>query len=313
MKLNDRIGRRLRLRDLNIFLVVVKERSMSRAAIQLAISQPVVSKVIADMEYELGAPLLDRGRRGVEPTLYGRALIKRSIAAFDELRQGVTDIESLLDPTTGEARIGCTETLATGIVPTVIDRLTREHPRVSLHVVEGTRAALQGDLRERNIDLLIGRALTPVSDEDLESEVLFDERHFVVAGSQNRWARRRKIRLVELMNETWIFPPPGTIPGLLISEAFRTAGLETPRATVSSLSIPVNVYLLDAGRYLSVLPESTIRFSAKQLPLKVLPVDLPAKSMPVVIVTMKNRTLSPVARLFVDCARAITRPLASRK
>jgi DNA-binding transcriptional LysR family regulator len=89
MKLNDRIGRRLRLRDLNIFLVVVKERSMSRAAVQLAISQPVVSKAIADMEYELGAPLLDRGRRGVEPTLYGRALIKRSVAAFDELRQGV--------------------------------------------------------------------------------------------------------------------------------------------------------------------------------------------------------------------------------
>jgi DNA-binding transcriptional LysR family regulator len=313
MKLNDRIGGRLRLRDLNIFLVVVKERSMSRAAVQLAISQPVVSKAIADMEYELGAPLLDRGRRGVEPTPYGRALIKRIVAAFDELRQGVKDIESLLDPTTGEARIGCTETLATGIVPTVIDRLTREHPRVSLHVVEGTRAALQGDLRERNIDLLIGRDLTPVSDEDLESEVLFDERHLVVAGSQNKWARRRKIRLAELMNETWIFPPPGTVPGSLISEAFRTAGLKTPRATVSSLSIPVHVYLLDAGRYLAVLPESTIRFGAKQFPLKVLPVDLPAQSMPVVIVTMKNRTLGPVAKLFVDCARAMTRSLASSK
>ena len=104
MQLNERIGRRLRLRDLNVFLVVAAERSMSKAAVQLAISQPAVSKAIAEMELTLGVPLLDRGPRGVEPTLFGRALLKRSAAIFDELRQTVTDIDSLLDPTAGEAR-----------------------------------------------------------------------------------------------------------------------------------------------------------------------------------------------------------------
>jgi DNA-binding transcriptional LysR family regulator len=106
MQVSDRIGRRLKLRDLNIFLVVANERSMSKAAARLGVTQPAVSKAIADMEYTFGAPLLDRGPRGVQPTLYGRALIKRSITIFDELRQSVTDIESLLDPATGEARIG---------------------------------------------------------------------------------------------------------------------------------------------------------------------------------------------------------------
>ena len=101
MQLRERIGRRLRLSDLNIFLVVATERSMSKAAVQLAISQPAVSKAIAEMELTLGVPLLDRGPRGVEPTLFGRALLKRSVAIFDELRQTVTDIDSLLDPTAG--------------------------------------------------------------------------------------------------------------------------------------------------------------------------------------------------------------------
>ena len=195
----------------------------------------------------------------------------------------------------------------------VIERLTRQHPRVLLHITEGARATLQSELHERNIELLIGREPTPMSDEDLASEVLFHERHLVVAGSRNKWARRRKIKLAELLNEPWIFPPSGTIPYSLVSEAFRRAGLETPRATVSSLSIPVHVYLLDAARYLAVLPESTIRFSAKELPLKVLPVDLPARSTPVVVVTMKKRTLSPVAKLFIECARTVTKPLASGK
>src|SRR4051795_3334470 len=114
MQLNDRIGRRLKLRDLNIFLVVAKESSMSKAAAELAMSQPSVSKSIADMEYTLGAPLLDRTPHGVEPTPYGQALMKRSIAVFDELRQSVKDIESLLDPTAGEVRIGSTSPMSGG-------------------------------------------------------------------------------------------------------------------------------------------------------------------------------------------------------
>src|SRR4051794_22730743 len=87
MHVNDRVGRRLKLRDLNIFVAVVKERSMSKAAAALAISQPAVSRAIADMEYALGVPLLDRNPHGVEPTINGRSLVKRSIVVFDELRQ----------------------------------------------------------------------------------------------------------------------------------------------------------------------------------------------------------------------------------
>jgi hypothetical protein len=88
-------------------------------------------------------PLLDRTPRGIEPTLYGRILIKRGIAVFDELRHTISDIESLLDPTAGEARIGCTEPLAAGIVPHVVDALNRRHPRMSFQVLEAGFVALE--------------------------------------------------------------------------------------------------------------------------------------------------------------------------
>jgi DNA-binding transcriptional LysR family regulator len=309
VQLDERIGRRLRLRDLNMFLVVVKERSMSKAAERLAISQPVVSKTIADMEHTLGVPLLDRGPRGVEPTVYGQALIKRGVVVFDELRQSVKDIENLLDPTASEARIGSTQTLAMGIVSAVIDRLVRQHPRASFQIVEGDIPSLQRELRDRNIELLIGRAPTPISDDDMESEVLFDDRLLVVAGLKNKWSRRQKIGIAELLGEHWILPAPNTIPRSLVSDAFREAGVKMPRTTVSSLSMPVHVYLLNTGRFLALLPESTIRFSAKQFPHKVLSVDLPVKPRPVVIVTMKGRTLSPAAKRFIECTRAVIKPL----
>jgi DNA-binding transcriptional LysR family regulator len=100
---DDRIMQRLRLRDLRVFSAVAACGSMGKAAAQLAVSQPGVSKAIAAMEHTLGVPLLDRTPQGVEPTIYGRALLKWSNAFLDDLRQGVREIEYLTDPTAGEA------------------------------------------------------------------------------------------------------------------------------------------------------------------------------------------------------------------
>jgi DNA-binding transcriptional LysR family regulator len=90
---------------MEILLAVVEAGSMAKAATRLAISQPAISRAIADVEYALGVPLLDRSPQGVEPTQYGRALLKRGVAAFDELSQGVKDIAFLADPTTGECAL----------------------------------------------------------------------------------------------------------------------------------------------------------------------------------------------------------------
>jgi DNA-binding transcriptional LysR family regulator len=116
----SQIGRRLRLRDLHVFSTVVQCGSMAKAARQLGVSQPAVSEVVIDLEHALGVRLLDRSAQGVAPTIYGDALLRRTIAVFDELKQSVRDIEHLSDPGAGELRIGCTESLATTILPQAI-------------------------------------------------------------------------------------------------------------------------------------------------------------------------------------------------
>src|SRR3984885_16147845 len=109
-------------------MAVIETGSMGKAAVRLSISQPAVSKAIVELEDALGVRLLDRSRSGVVPTAYGEALAKRGIAIFNDLRQGVQDIDFLSDPTKGEVRIGATEPVAVAFVSPSIDRLTRKYP-----------------------------------------------------------------------------------------------------------------------------------------------------------------------------------------
>jgi DNA-binding transcriptional LysR family regulator len=308
----ERVGRRLKLRDLNIFLAVVKERSMSKAATVLAISQPAVSKSIADMEHTLGAPLLDRTPHGIEPTPYGQALIRRGLAVFDELRQSVREIETLLDPTVGEVRIGCASPLAAVIVAAAIERLNRKHPRLSFSILEADFLTLQQELGERNIEIAIGPAQGALSDENMISEILFFDRLLVVTGRRSKWFRQTKIKLADLLGDHWIFPH-GILSASLIADAFRGAGVSAPPATVSSRSPRLNDILLASGRFLTIYPESALRLSANYLPFKALPVELPSPPRRVILVNLKNRTLSPTAQLFISCLREVTKPLAAHK
>jgi DNA-binding transcriptional LysR family regulator len=125
--------------------------------------------------------------------------------------------------------------------------------------------------------------------------------------------RRRRIELAELTNQSWVLPAPETVSGAVLVDAFRASGLDYPRVSVVTLPTGVRASLLASGRFLSIFPTSALRFIADKPALKVLPVALPVAPVPVGIVTLKNRTLSPMAKLFIEHAREVAKPLAKRK
>jgi DNA-binding transcriptional LysR family regulator len=305
MQWADRIGHRIKLRDLHVLIAVVQTGSMTKAAESLAISVPVVSKAISDLEHTLGVRLLDRSAQGVEPTPYGRALLDSSLAAFDELRQGVEHIEFLSDPRVGEVRIGCPVTMATGFVSAVIDRFAEKYPHITVHLLAAESAATYRALEERKVDLAIVGMYSPLNDAHLNAEVLFHESFAVAAGGQSRWARRRSVKLAELVNERWTLPPSDTLFGSVVVEAFRASGLEVPRASVVTSSVPARIRLVATGRFLTALPRSMLRFHPKNAAIRILPIDLPTTRRPIGVITLKKRSLSPVAQLFIACAREL--------
>lgn len=313
MQVSDRIGRRIKLQDVHVLMAVVHAGSMGKAARQLNTSQPNISKSIADLERALGVRLLDRHRQGIEPTDYGRALLNGGAAVFDELRQTVKQIEFLADPAAGEVRVGANPALAAGFASVVIDRLSRRYPRIIFHLVSGISDALFDQLRERNVDFLIARRFGPIDEDRVDFELLFDDVCVVSAGARSPWARRRSIALAELVKEPWVLPPRGSGIIWTAMEAFRAAGLEQPRNTVITDSQQARMNLVATGRFLTIFTESTLRVPRMRSELRALPVELPPARFPVGIVTLKNRTLNPTARLAIGTVRDVAKSLARRK
>jgi DNA-binding transcriptional LysR family regulator len=303
------IGRRFQLRELYVFFLVAERGSMVKAAAELGITQPSVSAVIAGLETSLGVRLFDRRPSGVEPTPFGCALLSRVQAGFDELRQGVKDIEFLREPTAGEVKIGCPESVSAGFLPGVIDLLAQRYPRVSLVVASVDTPTLDfRELGERKLDLVLARLATPDPmnmPADYAAEILFNDQFCVVAGKNSRWAHRRKVDITELVDEPWIVAPidsPGTS---WVAEGFRARGAKFPERCVTTYSAHIRNNLIATGRFVGTMPRSAFDLAAERFGLKVLPLDLTVPPWPIAAVTLRNRLLSPVVNLFLDCARTV--------
>jgi DNA-binding transcriptional LysR family regulator len=306
MKWTDRVGRRVKLRDLHIVLAVAEAGSMTRAAEELAVSYPVVSKTISELERTLGVRLFDRSISGVEPTHYGRALLKSGVAVFDEMRKGLQQIESIKQPDAGELRISSSIVTDAGLLPAIIECFSQEFPRAVIDVLPENIAIEQYDnLRDRKVELVFGRLPTTMTEPDLVAETLFDEPNVVVAGSESRWAKRRNLALADLMGEPWVLAQQGSLARSLHEETFRMSGLEPPPATAVTVSLHLYMRLIETGRWLGLVPASVMRFGGKGMRLQVLSVKTSSPPAPVGFVTVKDRTLTPLAERFIERARKI--------
>src|SRR6266852_5666852 len=312
----SQIGRRLRLRDLHVFSTVVQRGSMAKAAQQLGVSQPAISEVIADLEHALGVRLLDRSAQGIEPTIYGDALLKRSVAVFDELKQSIRDIEFLSDATTGEVRIGSTEGPWFTLLPDVIRRFSQQYPRIEVHTDLIDHSEVFLALRERSYDCVLIPYIIGLQDriaDDLTMEILYDDAMIVAASAHSKWARRRKIDLAELIDEPWILTGPTAWNRTMSEKMFGAAGFSRPNPKIATGSIILRARLIAGSPYLGLFLTSVLRrLIADNYALTALPVDLHANTQSIAIVTLKNRTLSPVVERFLVCVREVAASLTGK-
>jgi DNA-binding transcriptional LysR family regulator len=255
--------------------------------------------------------------QGVEPTVYGDALLKRSAEVFDALKQSIRDIEFLSDATTGEVRIGSMEAPWFTLLPDVIRRFSQQYPRIEVHTDLVDHSEVFRGLRERRYDCVLNRVRTGLDDEaadDLEVEVIYDDVMIVVAGADSKWAGRRKIDLAALIDEPWILTGPTGWGRSLGEGVFRAAGLTRPNPRIATDSIILRARLIAGSPYLGMFASSVLRrFIADNYALTALPVDLRANAFSTGIVTLKNRTLSPVVERFLACVREVAASFAGKQ
>lgn len=139
--------------QLGLFLAVVEEGSVTRGAERAAISQPAVSRAIADLERSLGTRLLDRGPKGVAPTEAGRLLAEYARRIFGLEREAEEALADLRGLRTGRLAVGASTTIGDTLLPPVLARLLAEHPGLELSMEVANTEAIQEGVASGRYDV----------------------------------------------------------------------------------------------------------------------------------------------------------------
>jgi len=310
MKPDSRGIQRATLRQLRLAAAVHREASILKAARALNLSQPAASRLLRDLERDLGVVLFARSNRGVTPTPAGEALAAHAKLMLAQLAQAGEQIADLTGGTGGRVAVGTLLAASARLLPLAIARLQTERPRVRVAVVEGTNDRLVPLLAAGDLDLIVGRLPEFRFRDELALEPIYAETSVIVVRMGHPLLHRRRLTLATCAGAPWILPPPETTLRRQVERAFHDAGLAAPRPAVESLSILTNRALLTATDMIGVLPEQVVAEDVAAGRLAILPVALPTTAGPVGIGTRRDGILSPAAEALCAALRAASGTLA---
>ena len=303
------ISGRIKLRQLALVRTLGVTRNLRRAAAAMHVAQPAATKLLADLESTLGVSLFRRSRSGMEPTVYGDALIRHARALLSGLDNAREEIRRLVDGNSGHVTIGTLVSTAPVLLPRSIARLKVQRPGIRVSVTEGTHELLIAALLRGDLDVTLGRVTGESGSANLNFEVLYEEDFRVVCGTAHPLVRRRKLKLDDLVDQPWILPPAGLPIRQRLDALFARAIGRVPDDVTESVSLLTNQTLLQEAPFLGVLPAGVAGHYERLGLLKMLPVPVSGLRPPVAVITRKESPLSPAAIGLIDTLRVAAREL----
>jgi DNA-binding transcriptional LysR family regulator len=294
------------LRQLRYLVAIADEQSFTKAAARERVAQPALSQQIRRLEAELDTTLLDRTTRRVAITASGAALIARARRVLAELEDGLAELAQMADLTTGSVAIGVTETPGAFDVQALLVDFHSAHPGVGLMVREDLTVQLVDALRADELDLAIVTDSQSVDYTGLEVVAVATEPLVAVVGLQHRFAKRRRVRLSDLRDDSFIAFGPGATIRSSVETAAHACGFQ-PRVTCETREASRARSLAQAGLGVAILPRSDATTAADRL--RILDVTDPGLDHIVSVAWRKTRRLSPAAealrqRALRDSAQA---------
>jgi DNA-binding transcriptional LysR family regulator len=301
----ERIPRNLKMRELRVLLAVAEHGSFRKAGAALHVTQPAITKAIADTESLLGVRLFDRSAQGVTATVEGRSFIRHAAAIFGELRSAAEELEIIASGSQGSLHVGTVPMPAAGVLPVAIRALTQGPQRIFVSAIEGTEAALAEGLRRRELDVMFSRYAEFGPGEDLSFDTLFEDAICIIAGIAHPLASRRRVTWRELLREPWVLPPANSYFRHHIQRVLNKEGLEMPRHAIETTSIHIMYGMIAHAPMLTFATRTQYAFSPLRRELAQLRIALPPVTASIGAVTLRGRHPNPLTAQLVAQVRAL--------
>jgi DNA-binding transcriptional LysR family regulator len=290
---------RVGLKHFRLAVAIGERGSILQAASDLGMAQPTATKLLQDLEAELGAPLFVRSNRGVQPNAFGAAFIQHGKLMLAQMNHAAQQMDDLATGAAGRVAVGTVLAASAHLLPAAIARLSAVRPDVLIHVVEGANGYLMPLLAVGDLDLVVGRLSEFRHRDGIEQIPLYDESVCLVVRQAHPLAGRRALGLADLVDLAWVLPPPETTLRRQLDRAFHDAGLEAPRPQLESISLLTNRWLLRHTDMVAAWPRPVLDAELAESGLVALPLQIASMSGPVGVSRRRDALLSPAAEALI--------------
>lgn len=297
----DLLNGQLKLRHLALVVAIEEQGSVLRAAEQLRLAQPAVTRSLREVERILGVELFTRGPRGVTPTVFGTALTEHARAVLAELRRAGERIGELADAAVGTVTVGTLLAGSSMLLPRAIAALKQARPGVTVVVREATFDELVPRVKDGGVDLILGR-LNPLGEhqQQLRQLSLYSEPVRLVARRGHPVRTLPAPTLADLLEYPWVLPLGQTALRHELESAFRAQQLPVPQDPVECTSVLTVGGLVQDTDMIAALPE-LVAAALEDVPP--LPVELATVRQEIGVTLPQLRPLTPSAQLLLRCLR----------
>ena len=295
---------RLKTRQLMLLTAICDEGNIHRAAELLNVSQPAASKLLKDIEDELGISLFERLPRGMHPTWYGETMIRHARIALMSLQQAGKEIEAIKSGRFGDVSVGAITGPALSLLPQAMSIVTREHPSVRVLLEVESSNLLIDRLLQGKLDIMIGRLFESHDKTNLSYERLSDEPVCAVVRPGHSLLNVVGLHLKQLAAAPWIVPPPGSVLRHRFDLMFQEAGHTTPAQLIETSSLLFLTKMLQQSDFIAVVPTDVARYYASHGMVAMLPIQLSCTMDFFGVITRTDWLLSPAAKVVLQALKS---------
>lgn len=297
----DRVLRsNLKLKHLQLVVALDEFRHLGRSAEFLSLTQPAVSKSLAEIERMFGLELFVRSTRGTEPTAYGEKVARfaRSVLAdFDRTRE---DIATVASGGAGRIRVGAMVVATPSLLAGAVAGLKQRSPLTTVSVEEGDLSRLLPRLRVGELDFIVSRLEPGYAAPDLETEALYAEPMRLIVALGHPLTRRRRPGWADLGAHPWVVPPAWASSRVKLNQMFYKHGLEPPADIIESASFLATLTFLRQRGCVAFVANDVAAWLNGEGLATLLRLPVPIELPPVGLIMLRSGLRTPAVDRLLD-------------